>query len=311
MSRPAVNRLLFDGTALWSSMDQSTPAGGPGGKGETPSYLRGYRHGGRLAALERGQHLVDDAVLLGRGRAQELVPLDVAPDFLGRPPGVGGQDRLHRPAHPVDLVGLDLHVRRLSVAALGGRLVDQDPRVGQGDPLALAARREDHRGRAGGLADAAGGDLRLDELHRVVDRHHRRHRPAGRVDVHGDLAVRVDGLQRQQLGPDVVGRGVVDLDAEEDDPLLEELVVRVHLLDPVRGALDEGRQYVPGLRAPQAVLAHVRLLWVDHDTTPAVGTSTALRITLSTKPYSLASSAVNQRSRSASRSICSMGWPVW
>ena len=56
---------------------------------------------------------------------------------------------------------------------------------------------------------------------------------------------------------------------------------------------------------------HVRLLWLGHDRTPAVGTSTALRITWSTKPYSLASSAVNQRSRSASFSICSIGWPVW
>src|SRR5579859_1285985 len=189
--------------------------------------------------------------------------------------------------------------------------MDEDPGVGQRHPLALGPGRQDHRGRRGGLADTARGDVRLDELHRVVDRHHRGHRPARRVDVHGDVAIGVDGLQRQQLGHDVVRRGIVDLDAEEDDPLLEELVVRVHLLDPVRRALHEGRQDVPGLRAPQAVLAHVRLLWVDHDTGPAVGTSRALRITWSTKPYSLASSAVNQRSRSASFSICSIGCPVW
>ena len=34
-------------------------------------------------------------------------------------------------------------------------------------------------------------------------------------------------------------------------------------------------------------------------------------ITSSMKPYSLASSAVNQRSRSESASIRSTGWPVW
>ena len=34
-------------------------------------------------------------------------------------------------------------------------------------------------------------------------------------------------------------------------------------------------------------------------------------ITSSMKPYSRASSAVNQRSRSESASIRSTGWPVW
>src|SRR5689334_12894005 len=262
-------------------------------------------------ALQVRENVVHEAILLGLFGREELVPLDIAADLLLVPAAVPGDDALHRTAHPQDLPGLDLQVTGLPVAALGGRLVQQDARVGQGHALVLGARGEQHGGRGGGLADAHGLDLRLDELHGVVDRHHRRHRPAGRVDVHGDVAVGVDGLQRQQLGHDVVRRGIVNLHAEEDNPLLEELVVRVHLLDPVRGALHEGWQHVPGLRAPQAVLAHVRLLWVDHDTTPAVGTSTALRITLSTKPYSLASSAVNQRSRSASRSICSMGCPVW
>src|SRR5258707_442318 len=155
-----------------------TPSAALEGRGEALPALRGYRHGGGLAPLERRQHLVDEAVILGRGRAQELVALDVALDLLFGPAGVPGKDRLHGLAHPVDLVGLDLHVARLAVAALGGRLVDQDPRVRQGDALALGARREQHRRRTGRLADAAGGDLRLDELHAVVDRQHRRHQPA-------------------------------------------------------------------------------------------------------------------------------------
>ena len=60
-------------------------------------------------------------------------------------------------------------------------------------------------------------------------------------------------LQREQLGHHVVGRRVVDLHAEEDDALLEELVVRVGLLDPVARALDEGRQDVARLRERHAV----------------------------------------------------------
>src|ERR1700753_1844079 len=58
------------------------------------------------------------------------------------------------------------------------------------------------------------------------------------------MSTREDGrgrrLQRDQLGHDVVRRRVVDLHPEEDDPLLEELVVRVGLLHAVARALHEG-----------------------------------------------------------------------
>jgi hypothetical protein len=58
----------------------------------------------------------------------------------------------------------------------------------------------------------------------------------------------IGGLETDQLRHHVVCRGVVDLDAQEDDPLLEQLVVRVRLLDPVAGALDERRQDIARLR---------------------------------------------------------------
>ena len=104
----------------------------------------------------------------------------------------------------------------------------------QREPLARRARGEQHGRGRGGLAQADGLDLRPDELHRVVDRRQRGERAARRVDVDGDVAVGVDRLQRQQLRHHVVGRRVVDLHAEEDDALLEQLGVRVHLLHAVR-----------------------------------------------------------------------------
>src|SRR5262249_62291299 len=144
----------------------------------------------------------------------------------------------------------------------------------------------------------------------------------GRVDVHQDIAVGVDRLQGDELGHHVVCRRVVYLHPEEDDPLLEELVVRVHLLDPVRRPLDERRQDVPGFRglpqsrrpAPRATcVAHCHFLCSPppgHETAPTVGTSVALRITRSTNPESFASSALNHRSLSESISICSRVWPA-
>src|SRR3954454_21238181 len=103
--------------------------------------------------------------------------------------------------------------------------------------------REQDGGGGGGRAHADGLDVGPDEHHRVVDGHQRGERATGRVDVDGDVAVGVVGLQRDQLGHHVVGRRVVDLHPEEDDALLEELVVRVGLLDAVARALDEGRKH--------------------------------------------------------------------
>jgi hypothetical protein len=51
--------------------------------------------------------------------------------------------------------------------------------------------------------------------------------PPGEFDVEDDVAVGVHRLEHQQLGHDVVGRGVVDLDARKMMRILEELRVRV------------------------------------------------------------------------------------
>src|SRR5262245_15386937 len=263
-------------------------------------------------ALPHFQYVINQPVLFLFVRPQEVVPLDVPPDLLLFPPGVPGEHSLHGLPHPLDLPGLNLQVTGLPVAALDGRLVDEDPRIGQRHPLALGTGRKQDRSRRCRLAQAERLDVGLDVLHGVVDRHHRGHRPAGRVDVHQDVALRVDRLERDQLGHHVVRRGVIDLHAEEDDALLEQLVVRVHLLDPVRRALDERRQdvsrlgkagpYGAGQARPVAVACSV---FGSHETAPSDGTSLALRTTWSMNPYSLAWSAVNQRSRSESASTCS------
>src|SRR5262249_1290630 len=97
------------------------------------------------------------------------------------------------------------------------------------------------------LAHAHRLDVRLHELHRVVDGRQRGEGAAGAVDVDRDVTVGVHRLQAQQLRHDVVGGGVVDLDAEEDHALLEELRVRVVLPNALRGGLHEGGDDVRGL----------------------------------------------------------------
>src|SRR4029453_13858311 len=124
-----------------------------------------------------------------------------------------------------------------------------------------------------------------------LDRLERRGRAAGRVDVYRDVPVGVGGLQRDELGHDVVGRGVVDLHPEEDDPFLEELVVGVGLLHAVARALHEGGQDVT---AGGHLETHVKVPPNRQLSVTGLVRSVmaALLTTWSTKPYSSASCAV-------------------
>src|ERR1700677_4513885 len=88
------------------SMDTIKPLRRPGGR--TASVRLGRHYLDRLlrAALDHGQHLIDDAVLLGILGGEELVALDVVPDRLFFLAGVPGQDDLHRGPHAQNLAGL-------------------------------------------------------------------------------------------------------------------------------------------------------------------------------------------------------------
>jgi hypothetical protein len=102
------------------------------------------------------------------------------------------------------------------------RLVDHDPRVRQGKALVLGAGRQEERSHRGRLPHADRADVGLDVLHRVVDRHARRHRAARRVDVQRDVLVRVLGLEEEHLRDHEVRDLVLDIGRQEDDPLLEQ-----------------------------------------------------------------------------------------
>src|SRR5258707_10405 len=80
------------------------------------------------ALLAAAQDRVDEAVFLGLGGGHDLVAVDVLTYLLHRLVGVLGEQLLELGTHPHDLPGLDLDVRALAVPALGGRLVDDDPR---------------------------------------------------------------------------------------------------------------------------------------------------------------------------------------
>ena len=100
--------------------------------------------------------------------------------------------------------------------------MDHDLRVGQRDALALRAAGEQERAHARRHADADGGNVALDILHGVIDRHAVGDAAAGAVDVELDVLIGILRLQIEHLGDDQAGCGGVDLLAEENDAVVEQ-----------------------------------------------------------------------------------------
>src|SRR3954468_1426253 len=190
---------------------------------------------------------VDQAVLQCLLGAKEAIAFHVAVHLLDRPPGVVGVDLVDPLARLEDLPRVDLDVARLALEP-GRRLVDQDAAVRQREALARRPAREQQRAHRHRDPAADRRHVRLDELHRVVDREAGVDRAARRVDVDRDVLVRVDGLEVQQLGDDEVRDLIVDRLAEEDDPLVEQAREDVVLALAAGAALDDGGDEGHGAR---------------------------------------------------------------
>ena len=105
--------------------------------------------------------------------------------------------------------------------------MDQDLPVRQRAALPLRAPGEQNGADRHGDPDAHRAHVRLDELHRVVDREPGVDVAARRVDVERDVVLGILGLEMEELRVHDVRDLVVDLGAEKDDALIEEARVDV------------------------------------------------------------------------------------
>ena len=125
-----------------------------------------------------GDDVVDDSVVLRFGRAHEVVALRVAPDLVDLLTGVVGDDLVQALAEVEDFACVDLDVGGLALVP-AGHLMDEHAGVREREALALRPTGEEQRAHAHGAAHADGAHIRLDELHRVVDREPGVHAAAG------------------------------------------------------------------------------------------------------------------------------------
>ena len=121
---------------------------------------------------------------------------------------------------------MDFDVRRHAPGA-ARRLMQHHPRVRQRVAFALGAGGEQEGAHAGGLANAPGGDVAVDELHGVVDRKPRRDGAAWRVDVEVNVGVGVFGRQVEKLRDHQAGDVVFHRPHHEDDAVAEQARVDV------------------------------------------------------------------------------------
>src|SRR5690554_408835 len=176
-----------------------------------------------------------------------------------------GQNGVQGMANLQDLAGVDLDIRCLALIS-AQRLVDHHAGIGQAGTLALGTTGNQESTHAGRLANTQGRNVRLDELHGVVDRHARSYGATWAVDVQVDIFVRVFGFQEQQLGNHKVRHVIFNRANQENHPLLEQTRINVEgTLSTCRLLNYHRHQAGAGYhcRAIKRFLRHVRLnsLW--------------------------------------------------
>jgi len=181
-------------------------------------------------------HPIDQPVLHTLLGVEEAVAFHVVVQLLHGLPRVTRVDLLGAAAQLEHLAGVDLDIGGLALESRRG-LVDQQARVGKRHPLALRPAGEDQR--AGRHRDPEADRLHIGRhvLHRVVDGESGVQRAPGGVHVDRQILVGVLGREMQQLSDHHVCQLVVDLLADEDDPLIEQPRVDVKGALAARGLL--------------------------------------------------------------------------
>eukprot|EP01022_Parablepharisma_sp_SALTPOND_P014695 TRINITY_DN2018_c0_g1_i2.p1 TRINITY_DN2018_c0_g1~~TRINITY_DN2018_c0_g1_i2.p1 ORF type:complete len:1935 (-),score=514.39 TRINITY_DN2018_c0_g1_i2:42295-48099(-) len=232
-----------------------------------------------------GQHLIDQAIFRGGLGRHEIVAIGILADLIDRAAGLFSEDGVETFTQVQDFTRLDLDIRCLALGA-AQRLVNHDARVRQREALALGAGGQQESPHGRGQARAQGRHLRLDELHGVEDRHAGRNRTARRIDVQGNVLVRIFAFQEQQLGDDQVGHRIIDRSNQENDAFLQQARIDIVGALAATTLLDHHRHHAEHLGVQCRLLdqtCHVCIL--KRKSFPILLEKTGLRLCLITHQF--------------------------
>ena len=151
-----------------------------------------------------------------------------------------GEDFIEDFPSPHDMLCSDLDIDRLSFDPTE-RLMDQDFRVFQCVAFSFCPTGEDDRSHRCRESDTDRDNIRLDILHRIVDRESSSDMSTRRVHIECDRRLRVFFLEEEKLSDDRIRDGSVDRISEEDDTILEESGVDIIRALLSADFIDDGR----------------------------------------------------------------------
>lgn len=202
--------------------------------GLSPLFLCHFRQ------LIASEDMVDETIVLRHLGCHEIVAFGVVFDGFKGLSAVLGKDAVQFFAQAEDLSRMDLDLGRLSLYA-AQRLVDHDIRMREGIAFALRTGGQEDSRHAGAGSDTDGGNIRMDILHRIIDRKAGGHDAAGAVDVKMDIFRRVFGFQKEKLRNDDIGHMVFNLAVKEYDAVLQKAGINIIGALSASGLFDNNR----------------------------------------------------------------------
>lgn len=202
--------------------------------GLSPLFLCHFRQ------LIAGEDMVDEAIVLRHLGCHEIIAFGVVFDGFKGLSAVLGKDAVQFFAQAEDLSRMDLDLGRLSLYA-AQRLVDHHIRMREGIAFALRTGSQKDSRHAGTGSDTDGGNIRMDILHRIIDRKAGGHDAAGAVDVKMDIFRRVFGFQKEKLRNDDIGHMVFNLAVKEYDAVLQKAGINIIGALSASGLFDNNR----------------------------------------------------------------------
>ena len=202
--------------------------------GLSPLFLCHFRQ------LIAGEDVVDEAIVLRHLGCHEIIAFGVVFDGFEGLSAMLGKDAVQFFAQAEDFSRMDLDLGRLSLYA-AKRLVDHDIRMREGIAFALRTGGQEDSRHAGTGSDTDGGNIRMDILHRIIDRKAGGHDAAGAVDVEVDIFGRVFGFQEEKLCNDDIGHMVFNLAVKEYNAILQKSGINIIGALSASGLFDNNR----------------------------------------------------------------------
>ena len=183
--------------------------------------------------------LINDAIIQRFVRGHEEIAVGIFGNLLHGLIAVVGHVLVETGLGEKELLGLNFNIgsRTLNTTK---RLMDHNTSIGQGLALARSSSSEKEGTHTCRHTEANGLNIARDELHGIVNSKTSRDGSTRRVDVQSDVGLRILVGQEQKLRHKNIGHLIIDIGAQKQNAILEQLRNYINLLS--RCTIDSGKR---------------------------------------------------------------------